>query len=61
VKLAFIVDPLEGLKAYKDSSVAMMRCAAKRGHEIWTIQRECADLARRARRRTRAAHRSRRR
>jgi glutathione synthase len=39
VKLAFIIDPLEGLKAYKDSSVAMMRCAAKRGHEIWTIQR----------------------
>ena len=39
MKLAFILDPLEGLKAYKDSSVAMMRCAAKRGHEIWTIQR----------------------
>jgi glutathione synthase len=39
VKFAFIIDPLEGLKAYKDSSVAMMRCAAKRGHEIWTIQR----------------------
>ena len=39
MKLAFIVDPLEGIKAYKDSSVAMMRCAAKRGHEIWTIQR----------------------
>jgi glutathione synthase len=39
VKLAFIIDPLESLKAYKDSSVAMMRCAAKRGHEIWAIQR----------------------
>ena len=39
MKLAFILDPLEGLKAYKDSSVAMMRCAAKRGHEIWAIQR----------------------
>jgi glutathione synthase len=40
VKFAFIVDPLEKLKAYKDSSVAMMREAAKRGHEVWTIQRE---------------------
>ena len=39
MKLAFIVDPLESIKAYKDSSVAMMRCAAKRGHEIWAIQR----------------------
>ncbi len=39
MKLAFILDPLESLKAYKDSSVAMMRVAAKRGHEIWTIQR----------------------
>jgi len=39
VKLAFILDPLEGLKAYKDSSIAMMRCAAKRGHEVWAIQR----------------------
>ena len=39
MKFAFIVDPLEGLKAYKDSSVAMMRVAATRGHEVWTIQR----------------------
>ena len=39
MKFAFILDPLEGLKAYKDSSVAMMRCAAKRGHEVWAIQR----------------------
>ncbi|MCF8178772.1 MAG: glutathione synthase [Sulfuritalea sp.] len=39
MKLAFILDPLQGLKAYKDSSVAMMRTAAKRGHEVWVIQR----------------------
>ncbi|MCC7312576.1 MAG: glutathione synthase [Sulfuritalea sp.] len=39
MKLAFILDPLEGLTAYKDSSVAMMRCAARRGHEVWAIQR----------------------
>jgi glutathione synthase len=29
MKLAFILDPLEGLKAYKDSSVAMMRVASR--------------------------------
>ena len=39
MKLAFILDPLQGLKASKDSSVAMMRAAAKRGHEIWAIER----------------------
>ena len=39
LKLAFILDPLAGLKPYKDSSVAMMRAAAARGHEVWTIQR----------------------
>lgn len=40
MRFAFIVDPLASLKAYKDSSVAMMRAAAQRGHECWTIQRE---------------------
>jgi len=39
MKFAFILDPLESLKAYKDSSVAMMRTAAKRGHEVWAVQR----------------------
>ena len=39
MKFCFILDPLEGLKAYKDSSIAMMRCAAKRGHQTWVIQR----------------------
>ncbi|HEX8986499.1 MAG TPA: glutathione synthase [Rhodocyclaceae bacterium] len=37
---AFIVDPLDHLKEYKDSSVAMMRAATKRGHRCWAIQRE---------------------
>jgi glutathione synthase len=37
---AFIIDPLPGLKAYKDSSVAMMRAAAARGHTPWAIRRE---------------------
>jgi glutathione synthase len=34
----FIVDPLESLKAYKDSSVAMMRSAQARGHAIWSAE-----------------------
>ncbi|MBL8515176.1 MAG: glutathione synthase [Betaproteobacteria bacterium] len=38
MRLAFIVDPLAKLKAYKDSSVFMMREAAKRGHEVWTFE-----------------------
>lgn len=40
LKLAFILDPLDGLKAYKDSSVAMMREAARRGHVLYALQRE---------------------
>ena len=40
LKLAFILDPLHGLKAYKDSSIAMMREAHARGHEVFAIQRE---------------------
>ena len=36
--LVFILDPLESLKAYKDSSVAMMRAAQSRGHGIWAAE-----------------------
>jgi glutathione synthase len=35
LSLLFVVDPLAKLKAYKDSSVAMMREAAGRGHAIF--------------------------
>ncbi len=34
MELLFIVDPLEDLKAYKDTSVAMMRAAQSRGHAV---------------------------
>ena len=34
----FIVDPLASLKAYKDSSVAMMRAAQARGHAVWACE-----------------------
>ena len=40
---AFILDPLHELKAYKDSSVAMMRELARRGHRIFAL--EPKDLA----------------
>lgn len=43
LRLAFIVDPLDQLKAWKDSSVAMMRAAERHGHEVYAI--DCASLA----------------
>jgi glutathione synthase len=36
--IAFHVDPLDKLKAYKDSTVAMMRAAAARGHAVYAIE-----------------------
>lgn len=35
MRFLFIVDPLPSLKASKDSSIAMMRAAQARGHEVW--------------------------
>ena len=40
---AFVLDPLPGLKAYKDSSIAMMRALAARGHRVFAIMQ--ADIA----------------
>jgi glutathione synthase len=34
MKLLFVADPLEGFKTYKDTTFAMMREAASRGHEL---------------------------
>ena len=39
MRIAFILDPLDSLKAYKDSSVAMMREAQRRGHEVYAVMR----------------------
>jgi len=39
MRLAFILDPLPALKAYKDSSIAIMRAAQARGHSIHAILR----------------------
>ena len=35
MKILFVADPLESFKTYKDSTFAMMREAARRGHQLW--------------------------
>ncbi len=40
MKIAFILDPLDSIKTYKDSSFAMMREAASRGHLLSCLQQE---------------------
>jgi len=43
MKIAFIADPLDHFKIYKDSTYAMMREAHRRGHELYAMLQE--DLA----------------
>ena len=38
MKLAFIVDPLDSFKIYKDTTFAMMREAAARGHALYSLE-----------------------
>ena len=38
MKFLFILDPLSSLKSYKDTSIAIMREAAKRGHSLYVCQ-----------------------
>lgn len=38
MKLLFVADPLESFKPYKDSTFAMMREAAKRGHTLMACE-----------------------
>ncbi|MBN8772440.1 MAG: glutathione synthase [Thiobacillus sp.] len=45
MKLLFIVDPLAGLKPYKDSSVAMMRAAVARGHAVFAAEASQLHIA----------------
>src|ERR1700712_3183737 len=40
MKLLFVADPLTSFKIYKDTTFAMMREAAKRGHELFACQPE---------------------
>ncbi len=43
MKIAFLADPLSGFKTYKDSTFAMMREAARRGHTIHAFEQ--GDMA----------------
>ena len=43
MRVAFIVDPLPKLKAAKDSTIFMMREAARRGHKVFAF--EAGDMA----------------
>ena len=43
MKLAFVVDPLDSFKIYKDTTFAIMREAATRGHRLFAMEQE--DLA----------------
>jgi glutathione synthase len=38
MKIAFLADPLDTFKIYKDSTFAMMREAARRGHEVFHFE-----------------------
>ncbi|NVE00827.1 glutathione synthase [Massilia sp. BJB1822] len=38
MKIAFLADPLDSFKIYKDSTYAMMAEAAARGHEVYAFQ-----------------------
>ena len=40
MKIAFVADPLDEFKIYKDSTYAMMREAAARKHELYVLQQE---------------------
>ena len=40
MKIAFIVDPLDSLKIHKDTTFAIMREAAARGHELYVMRQE---------------------
>jgi glutathione synthase len=40
MKLAFVLDPLDSIKTYKDSSFAMMEEAARRGHALFVLHQE---------------------
>ena len=42
MEFAFVLDPLPVLKAYKDTSIAMMRAVAARGHRVFALEQ--ADI-----------------
>ena len=45
MKLAIVLDPLESIKTYKDSTYAVMRAARARGHAIYVMEQRDVVLA----------------
>jgi glutathione synthase len=45
MRFLFIIDPPETLKAYKDTTVAMMRAAQARGHAVWVCEQNALSWA----------------
>ncbi|MDH3286973.1 MAG: glutathione synthase [Betaproteobacteria bacterium] len=40
MKIAFVADPLDSFKIYKDTTFAIMREAARRGHALYAMEQE---------------------
>ena len=40
MNILFLADPLDSFKTHKDSTFAMMREAARRGHQIWACEQD---------------------
>jgi glutathione synthase len=45
LEFLFVIDAPDTLKAYKDTSVAMMRAAQKRGHAVWVCEQQSLQWA----------------
>ena len=45
MEFLFVIDAPDTLKAYKDTSVAMMRAAQKRGHAVWVCEQQSLQWA----------------
>jgi glutathione synthase len=45
LEFLFVIDAPDTLKAYKDTSVAMMRAAQKRGHAVWVCVQQSLQWA----------------
>ncbi len=44
MKIALVLDPLDELKPHKDTSIAIMREAAQRGHEVYALEQGDVEL-----------------
>ncbi|MDY3331619.1 MAG: glutathione synthase [Pelistega sp.] len=56
MQVLFVIDPIASLKAYKDSSVAMMYAFAAKGHEIFITEQQDLYIKEQVWARTQAIH-----